>query len=581
MKMNRIYRNAMAVLALAVGAMTTACSDWDDHYGVSNTGVVGNANGYLWENIKSNEQLSMFANLLEKVGYDSILSTSQSFTVWAPTNDVLAADYDRLNNLSESELLREFVKNHIARNLYAATGNIGTQKVLMLNKKVVTFSGSGSYTMGDANVVNANIPNYNGIMHTVDKEITFNYNIYETIDSTKYPLDSLHGYFAKYNVRQFLPGSSVEGSVVDGQITYVDSVFLENNLLFYDYNALINREDSSYTMIAPTDRAWRSTYERISKYFNYVSGYQFIDRSDTPVDTAVTFDAGYLKDSLIKQSIMSSLFFNNNIRTNRNLLTLEPGQNFPATDSLQSTLGHKYYASDATELFSEGIKLERSNGNFWLVDSLHLFPWRTYVPIIKIEAESGYTVIPEQYRSSAFSVYETTKNPNVPGRVSNYRYLSVYSESQSNPSFHMYLPNVLSTTYVIFGVFVPANITDTAFQGEILPNRARMRIYYNRANGTKAPTPRNGSYFTTNPEKVDTVNMGEFEFPIAYRGTSSGQSMYYPSLTIEGNARNNKNYHEDYVLRMDCVILVPKEMIEYLQQHPEYLKYYPEYKNFL
>ena len=108
-----------------------------------------------------------------------------------------------------------------------------------------------------------------------------------------------------------------------------------------------------------------------------------------------------------------------------------------------------------------------------------------------------------------------------------------------------------------------------------------MRIYYNRANGTKAPTPRNGSYFTTNPEKVDTVNMGEFEFPIAYRGTSSGQSMYYPSLTIEGNARNNKNYHEDYVLRMDCVILVPKEMIEYLQQHPEYLKYYPEYKNFL
>ena len=42
MKNNKIYRNAAVAMAfLAAGAMTTACSDWDDHY--DNNGVSGSA----------------------------------------------------------------------------------------------------------------------------------------------------------------------------------------------------------------------------------------------------------------------------------------------------------------------------------------------------------------------------------------------------------------------------------------------------------------------------------------------------------------------------------------------------------
>ena len=33
---------------LAAGAMTTACSDWDDHY--DNNGVSGSASETIWEN---------------------------------------------------------------------------------------------------------------------------------------------------------------------------------------------------------------------------------------------------------------------------------------------------------------------------------------------------------------------------------------------------------------------------------------------------------------------------------------------------------------------------------------------------
>ena len=570
----------MAVLALAVGVMTTACSDWDDHYAASDTAVMAGANGNLWENIKSNEQLTMFANLLEKVGYDSILSSSQTYTVWAPVNSVLAADYARLNSLSNTELMREFVKNHIARNLYTASGSFD-QKVLMLNKKIINFSGNGTYAMGNANVVTANIPNYNGVMHLLDNEIAFNYNLYETIDSTKFPFDSLHAFFAKYERRVFIPSSSVAGSVVNGEITYIDSVFNEDNALFYSRYAYLNREDSSYTMIAPSDIAWTKAYENISKYFNYVDGYKFIDRSDNPIDTVINFNAGYLRDSLIKLSITEDLFFNNHYKSNKNLVTLQPGQAYPAKDSLFTTQYTRFYTPDATEMFVEGQKLERSNGYMWIVDSLRIFPWRSFAPIIKIEAEYAYTVVPENYRSSIGSVTATTQNDTVPGRVSGHRYLEVWNDASAtaNPTFHMYLPNVLSTTYAIFGVFVPAHIVDESIDpAKVLPNRVRAQMYYNQANGTQSRTPRTIGTITTNQEKVDTVKFGEFEFPIAYRGAATSGQTGLPSLTFTGQARSGR---EDYNIRLDCVILVPKELILYIQEHPEYLEYYPEYKNFL
>ena len=572
----------MAVLALALGVMTTACSDWDDHYAASDMTMLPGANANLWDNIKSNEQLTRFASLLEKAGYDSILSTSQTYTVWAPVNSVLEADYARLNSLSKEELVREFVKNHIARNLYTASGSFD-QKVLMLNKKIISFAGNGSYTMGDAQVVEANIPNYNGIMHMLNGEIAFNYNLYETIDSTKFPFDSLHAYFARYERRVFVPSSSVAGSIVNGEITYIDSVFNEDNALFYSRYAYLNREDSSYTMIAPSDIAWRKAYDRISKYFNYVDGYKFIDRSDNPVDTVINFNAGYLRDSLIKESITEDLFFNNHYKTNKDLLTLQPGQAFPSNDSLFTTNNTRrpFYAFDATEMFAEGQKLERSNGYMWIVDSLRMFPWMTFAPIIKVEAEYAYTVVPELYKSATSAVYATTQNPYVPGHVSSNRYLTVWNDASAtaNPTFHMYLPNILSTNYAIFGVFVPANISDSSIVKEkVLPNRVRAQMYYNQANGTAARTAKTIGTITTNPEKVDTVLFGEFEFPIAYRGTSTSGQTYLPSLTFTGQARKDR---EDYNIRLDCIILVPKELILYIQEHPEYLEYYPEYKNFL
>ena len=72
---------------LAAGAMTTACSDWDDHY--DNNGVSGSASETIWENVKANANLSQFADLMHKAGYDEVINTTQTYTVWAPLNGTM------------------------------------------------------------------------------------------------------------------------------------------------------------------------------------------------------------------------------------------------------------------------------------------------------------------------------------------------------------------------------------------------------------------------------------------------------------------------------------------------------------
>lgn len=577
MNMKKIYRNAMAVVALALGALTTACSDWDDHY-VADAAMQGNANATLWENIQADPQLSQFATLLKKAGFDQNLNASQTYTVWAPLNGTF--DYDRLMQVSNDTLLTEFVENHIARSNFPAVGDIN-EKIYLLNEKTMPFLGNGSYTMSNIPVATPNIASKNGVMHTLQGKLTFLPNIFESMNAVLYPIDSIANFIHQYDRRELNLVSSVEGPVVNGEITYLDSVFYEGNTLFTRYGrSYINSEDSSYTMIVPTNEAWTKAYNSISKYYNYVSGYTFDDQSAANNDTVVTFDAPYLRDSLVRKAIMSHLFYNNNLYDNKALKTLQTGA-LLTNDSLTSTYndfsynGGIIYNEDANELFRGAQRIDQSNGAIWLTDSLRQRPWNTFNPIIKVEGESSATNVSMGFGSTVRIWDRESQNPAVSGRLSNYGYIEV-SNSSANPTFSVYLPEVLSTTYAIYAVFVPSNITNV-YDTVPKPNVVNVQISYNtetgalnglRPGGTRRLTSLNR--VTTDPTKIDTVYVSDFTFPIAYAGTGD----YYPSLVFQGQA-TGRNY--EYPIRLDCVILVPKELDTYIKEHPDYKYYRPNY----
>ena len=574
MKRNHIFRNASIVLAsLFVGAFTIGCSDWDDHYD-GDASSIGTAASNLWENISSNSDLSQFSALLQKAGYDKVLAQSQSYTVWAPKDNTF--DYNYYNSLSIDKLQKEFVKNHISRYNYA-TPNEKDPIVYMLNEKVVAYVAN---QIGGINISNS-IGASNGILKKLDGQLPFLYNIYESLEPGEYAIDSISKYVHDYDVKVLDVAKSVQGPVKDGKITYLDSVFTEDNNLYYLYDAYIQREDSNYTMLVPTNEAWAKAKEIVSKYYNYVDDFKFVENTSTDGSLRkvqdVNIDAAYLRDSMINYVLTQDLFYNNNVFANRALNYLQTGQKL-VTDSLVGTSNYRtgrsvVYAEDAANLFEGAKRIDKSNGAIFVTDSLRMRTWTSWNPPIKIEAESpSYSQAQNTFNGTGYSTAVTagTKNPLVEGSVSNGRYMYVQPSSTStNPEIDIYLPHLRSTTYNIYCVFVPENITnENKPMEELKPNRLRARLDYNTPEGAVKEFTFSG-FVENDPTKVDTVLIGEFEFPIAYEGTGN----YYPYLRLASQVTRTQTETYTREIRIDCLLLIPKELDEYRQAHPGY-KYY-------
>lgn len=578
MSFKKKYSNWASSLCCGVATVLalTACADWDDHYD-ANTALLDSQQSTIWANIQKNENLSQFAALLKKAGFDEVLNTSQTYTVWAPVNGTF--DYESLSALSADRLQKEFIQNHIARSNYPASGQVN-QRIYTLNEKMMLFNGSGNYTIQGVALDQANLASGNGTIHTLKGKIPFVQNIYESLNNYYYPIDSISNFYHSYDVKKLNEQKSIPGPTLNGEITYLDSIFDEHNDLFNRYLAYINREDSNYSMIIPTNEAWAKAKAVVTKYFHYVPSFEFMENTSTGTDkkkeTVDIKDLKYLQDSIVNMMLTSRLFFNNNLYDNKKLSSLEQGAtlycdslcNTYLDDDLKMT---KIYGEDAARLFENAIRVEKSNGIAWITDSLRVRTWTSWNPEIVIQAENNAMLsstvnvadVPQR-------VYVTpgTQNPEVTGMLSSNAYVEVQPISSStNPGVVYYLPNVRSTTYSIYVVTVPANIVSS--NRATKPNRFAVSMGYADADGKNQDNDRSWvaeSAFETDSVQIDTVYVGDFTFPMAYMGTGN----YYPYLRINSSVASRERLNYDRTLRIDCIILRPKELDDYLKAHPDY-----------
>ena len=100
--------NLTAIITLILIVFTSSCKDdWGDHYNFKST---EKSDLNLTEYIKSQGDLSKFAQMLAISGYDTILAKHQTYTVWAPDNSALAGFA-----LTDTAIIRNLVENHITR----------------------------------------------------------------------------------------------------------------------------------------------------------------------------------------------------------------------------------------------------------------------------------------------------------------------------------------------------------------------------------------------------------------------------------------------------------------------------------
>ena len=589
MKVNKY----IGVTMMAAGVLAAAsCTDFDD-YNKEVADTTASATSTLWENIKQNSQLSDFAQLVQKAGFDDELSQTHYYTVWAPLNGTF--DVSAFQNLGNSSLLRQFVKNHIADYRHSATGALD-ERVLMLNEKSYDFAGGAAYTFGEVPVSQANLPSSNGLIHTLQGAVPFYPNLYEFItDSTLAigkNIDSLRRYFQKYELTYLDEEASVPGPIVDGMQTYVDSVMVTENTLWSMMNVMMTNEDSTYTVLMPTNDAWLKTYNRIKSYYNYApttnaEAFQGGNISATP--STLTIDNAYWQDSLASSHLVRNMFFSNNDIYNQ---WIEGTPSAYGSDTIRSTIRNKF--SNPRDILAQAKQtVELSNGKGYIVDSLAMYPWETYAPEREVLAASNNNI-----GRVATGSY-TTHRVHVIGKDQeneDFSYIHVIpSGGYARPELDLFLPGVLSTTYSFYCVFAYPTDDPNVADSTLLPNRVIFTLNYcdekgalkdytfldeseenisafqERFNLTDNNTNRTTiRAFSNNPKLLkDTVYLGDFTFPVCYAGLGDE---YRPNIKITSPfSVFNRNLMAAYTrdLRIAAIIMKPKELVAFEESNKQ------------
>ena len=246
--MKNTIKTVFLLAVLSVSFMMYSCRDeWNEHYDRNQSLPDQN----LYELIKENPALSKFARFIEIAGYDSLLVSTQTFTVWAPDDEAMAAVDE-----TDTEQIRLLVSNHIAR-FNHSTSEPDSKVIRMINGKVYYYSHQDGVSFGGSGLVLKDKLAKNGILHTIDKQIVYAHNIFEYITSQSNTT----------KISSFLSSYLKEIQEEQGYdtITTLYNPLLEDRL--YGLGN-VSAEDSVFTMIIPTDAAWDAAYERISPYFN-------------------------------------------------------------------------------------------------------------------------------------------------------------------------------------------------------------------------------------------------------------------------------------------------------------------------
>lgn len=556
------YIGLMMMAASMVAA--TSCSDFDD-YNEGPLDTSASANKTLWENIAANEQLTDFAALVKKAGFADELSRSNFYTVWAPLNGTY--DATPLQQLDSVTLLKQFVENHIAKYNHRISGDVD-ERIMALNEKSYDFKGSGTYTFGNIAVAEPNLPSINGVMHTLNGEVAYHPNIYNYLFQLQ-GIDSVAGYFKKYEHSRLDTENSVLGPVVDGKQTYIDSVMVTTNDLFSrrELDAQLASEDSSYTMILPSDKAWNDLYSKIKSNYNYINTTIYQDVPNATSSSAsgyktqtVTVNAEYYSDSIAKRIIAQSLIYNNNQRLNR---WLEKDGAY--TDTLVST-GYTVITNPRELLSDTRDREEMSNGVVYQTDTLAFRPWEVYSPRVFCRSVGHVwpnSVSVEQVRVDYENI-DQTKVDLQPGQTSLTYISAKASGTRVKPQLDIMLNNMRSTAYNVYCVIVPPNVDKTDTNTVVRPNQLDFEVSYCRANGTLMATQKlNSQPIENDPTRVDTVYVGRITFPVCYVGLGENVA---PNIKIKTHfgvfsSAAMAKYTRD--LNIGAIIMVPQEYDNY------------------
>lgn len=575
--MKSIYQNTVKVglLGAAVLLGFTACTD--DHFDIQPSTVSGS--NTIWQNVEANADLDSVAMILRrckvmksqtdksaKQTYAELLATSQQLTAWLPKNGtfnakqyldeldsaaVLRAKDEMAGTRAEYDVANRFARNHIARFNYES--NMGEQRIALMNSKIVNYNaGEGTFNGVKLDAANANILSSNGMLHVLDGESQFAYNIFERlqVDSR---FAKIYGDIDKYNVYTFSSSSSTQGSMNhNGSMEYVDSVWSRTNSLISDarLNDLTD-EDSLFVSVIPTDAAYEAARQKLQGLFKYAKSYNYAwdesKRDWTNKGTnALKFNTDSLTNYNVTDRILSASSFSVGYNSEGPVTTSNPQaflNHVLTADSLNTNVGLVIYNKDkgnVNPIFdgqTADDAIKASNGYIFAVDNYNYAPSYSFIQKININGRNtaqvtGSTSEQAQYVTLDNENQNAEVNVDALGVDNFYYYFPVSGNSQLNIDFK--LNRVISTKYKISIVLLPnrVNINNirTEDDGTIIEEKPVFDVQIRDDKGSVIGKPVKN--VSVDQDKVEKKVLWEaFEFPYAYYGLPSGYESF-PVLRI-------------------------------------------------
>lgn len=575
--MKSIYQNTVkaGLLGAAVLLGFTACTD--DHFDIQPSTVSGS--NTIWQNVEANADLDSVAMILRrckvmksqtdksaKQTYAELLATSQQLTAWLPKNGtfnakqyldeldsaaVLRAKDEMAGTRAEYDVANRFARNHIARFNYES--NMGEQRIALMNSKIVNYNaGEGTFNGVKLDAANANVLSSNGMLHVLDGESQFAYNIFERlqVDSR---FSKIYGDIDKYNVYTFSASSSTQGSMNhNGSMEYVDSVWSRTNSLISDarLNDLTD-EDSLFVSVIPTDAAYEAARQKLQGLFKYAKSYNYAwdesKRDWTNKGTnALKFNTDSLTTYNVTDRILSASSFSVGYNSEGPVTTSNPQaflNHVLTADSLNTNVGLVIYNKDkgnVNPIFdgqTADDAIKASNGYIFAVDNYNYDPSYSFIQKININGRNtaqvtGSTSEQAQYVTLDNENQNAEVNVDALGVDNFYYYFPVSGNSQLNIDFK--LNRVISTKYKISIVLLPnrVNINNirTEEDGTIIEEKPVFDVQIRDDKGSViGKAVKNVSVDQNKVEKK--VLWEAFEFPYAYYGLPSGYESF-PVLRI-------------------------------------------------
>jgi hypothetical protein len=194
------------------------------------------------------------------------------------------------------------------------------------------------------------------------------------------------------------------------------------------------------------------------------------------------------------------------------------------------------------------------NGSFSIIDD---------IDISKYFAEKDYecedtSLINNVISGSPHVIKLANKNNEITGDISGGSYIELRPVSSSiNPSITYNLENVMSGTYNLYCIIVPANVISDSVDN-ILPNKIKISVTYYKQigaqifSGTEYLNHDNSFTFITDSNKIDTIS-SEITFP-----NSTIYTKYNPQIKISSYVLSKETSIYDRTIRIDKIYLVPK-----------------------